>query len=68
MKRAKLIYYCSECDTTVEKFIEFDGDQLPLSSVEKELVCNRTKKCTEMRLTKLGLPDNITNNQRRLLG
>jgi hypothetical protein len=68
MKRAKLVYYCSECDTTIEKFIEFDGDQLPLSSIEKELTCKRTKKCVEMKLTKLGLPDNIKDNQQRLLG
>lgn len=68
MKRAKLVYYCSECDTTVEKFIEFDGDQLPFSHIAKELICKRTEKCVEMKLTKLGLPDNIKDNQQRLLG
>lgn len=68
MKRAKLIYYCSECDTTVEKFLEFNGEQLPMSSIEQELLCTRTKKCHIMKLTKIGLPDNISDNQRRLLG
>lgn len=68
MKRAKLIYYCSECDTTVEKFVEFNGDQLPLSSIEQELLCTRMKNCHKMKLTKIGLPDNITDSQTRLLG
>lgn len=68
MKRAKLVYYCSECDTTVEKFIEFRGDSLPFSSVEKELKCNRTDHCREMRLTKIGLPDSIRDNRTPLLG
>ena len=68
MKRAKLIYYCSECDTTVEKLFEFNGDQLPLSSIHQTIVCNTTKNCREMKLTKVGLPDNIKDSRAQLLG
>lgn len=69
MKRVKLIYYCSDCDTTVEKLFEFNGDQLPMSSIEQTIGCCRTKRCKEMKLTKVGLPDNVKNGgQSRLLG
>jgi len=68
MKRAKLTYYCPECDTTVEKFVEFEGSQLSMSTVEQSIPCDRTKNCRKMKLTKLGLPDNIKDNRQKLLG
>lgn len=69
MKRAKLIYYCDGCDTTLEKFIEFNSDQLPMLSIKQTLLCCKTRRCKEMKLIKLGLPDSIKNGgQSRLLG
>ena len=67
--KATLKYICPDFGTVVEKYAVIENNQIPVCIIKQTLPCSQTKKCHEMLLTKIELPDNLkTAESRRILG